>query len=239
MGESDNQRAPRIERFTPFERAAHWANATAFVILGLSGIVMAFGKFFLLPVMGLTLFGYFTYLLKNLHNFVGPLFVVSLVIVLATFIRDNFPQKGDLRWLLTLGGWLGKEGAPSHRFNAGEKLMFWGAMLLLGTIVIGSGLVMDKLIPNLVYDRHMMQLAHMVHAVAAVLMLVALFGHIYLGTIGMRGAYTAMRRGYVDDAWAREHHAYWYEDIQAGKIPAQRSQPLVIVDERADNARPA
>ena len=239
VGESGPARAPRIERFTPFERAAHWANATAFVILGLSGIVMAFGKFFLLPVMGLTLFGYFTYLLKNLHNFVGPLFVVSLVIVLATFIRDNFPQKGDLRWLLTLGGWLGKDGAPSHRFNAGEKLMFWGAMLLLGTIVIGSGLVMDKLIPNLVYDRHMMQLAHMVHAVAAVLMLVALFGHIYLGTIGMRGAYTAMRRGYVDDAWAREHHAYWYEDIQAGKIPAQRSQPLVIVDERADNARPA
>ena len=124
MGESRNQGARRIERFTPFERAAHWANAAAFVILGLSGIVMAFGKFFLLPVIGQTLFGYFTYLLKNLHNFVGPLFVVSLVIVLLTFIRDNLPQGGDFRWLVRLGGMLGKKEVPSHRFNAGEKLVF-------------------------------------------------------------------------------------------------------------------
>jgi formate dehydrogenase subunit gamma len=238
VGESTNQRAPRIERFTPFERAAHWSNAIAFVILGISGIVMAFGKFFLLPVIGQTLFGYLTYLLKNLHNFVGPLFVVSLLVILATFIKDNFPQKGDLRWLVTLGGTIGKKDAPTHRFNAGEKLMFWGAMLVLGIVVIVSGLLMDKLIPNVVYDRHTMQLVHMVHSVAAVLMLAALFGHIYMGTVGMRGAYTAMRRGYVDDAWAREHHAYWYEDIQSGKIPAQRSQPLVIED-RTDQVRPA
>jgi formate dehydrogenase subunit gamma len=222
----------RIERFTPFERAAHWANAIAFVILGVSGIIMAFGKFFLLPLIGQTLFGYFTYLLKNLHNFVGPLFAVSLVIMIFTFLRDNLPKRGDLRWLLHFGGMLSKKGElPSHRFNAGEKVVFWGGVLFLGLIVIGSGLWLDKLVPNAAYDRQAMQLAHMVHAVATTLMLVVFFGHIYIGTIGMRGAYTAMRRGYVDDAWAQEHHAYWYEDIKAGKIPAQRSKPLVIVDD--------
>ncbi len=229
----------RIERFTPFERAAHWANAIAFVCLGISGIVMAFGKFFLLPVIGHTLFGYLTYLLKNLHNFAGPLFAVSLVIVFLTFLRDNFPQKGDLRWLLRFGGMLSGNELPSHRFNAGEKVVFWIGVLLLGVVVVASGLVMDKLIPDLVYDRRTMQLAHMVHNVATVLMLVVFIGHIYIGTIGMRGAYTAMRRGWVDDAWAREHHVYWYEAIKAGRIPAQRSKPLSIVDERADNARPA
>ena len=229
----------RIERFTPFERSAHWANAIAFCILGISGIVMAFGKFFLLPVMGLTLFGWLTYALKTMHNFAGPLFAVSLAVIFFTFLRDNFPQRGDLRWLLGFGGMLGKKGElPSHRFNAGEKIVFWGGVFLLGIVVVSSGFVLDKLVPNLVYERGTMQVAHMVHAVAAVLMLCMFLGHIYIGTIGMRGAYTAMRRGYVDDAWAQEHHAYWYEDIKAGKVPEQRSRPLVVADGATDTMRP-
>jgi formate dehydrogenase subunit gamma len=232
MGHADGRGAGRrIERFTPFERAAHWVNAIAFVVLAISGIVMAFGKFFLLPVIGQTLFGYFTYLLKNLHNFVGPLFVVSLIVVVLTFIKDNLPQKGDVKWMLRLGGVLGKKEVPSNRFNAGEKGMFWVGTLLLGVIVVGSGLVLDKLIPSLVYDRGTMQQAHMIHAVAAVFMMALLFLHIYMGTVGMRGAYRAMREGYVDEAWAREHHEYWYDDIKAGRIPAQRSKPAVIVDD--------
>ena len=221
----------RIERFTPLERAAHWTNAIAFVVLAISGIVMAFGKFFLLPIIGQTLFGYFTYVLKNLHNFVGPLFTVSLLVMVVLFIKDNLPQRGDLTWLTRLGGMFGKKEVPSHRFNAGEKGMFWVGNLLLGAIVIGSGLVLDKLIPGLLYDRGQMQVAHMIHAVAAALMMAMLMVHIYMGTVGMRGAYRAMREGYVDEAWAQEHHAYWYEDIKAGKIPAQRSKPLTIVDD--------
>ncbi|MES2939634.1 MAG: formate dehydrogenase subunit gamma [Pseudomonadota bacterium] len=229
----------RIERFTPFERSAHWANAIAFCILGISGVVMAFGKFFLLPVLGLTLFGWLTYVLKTLHNFAGPVFAVSLAVIFFTFLKDNFPQRGDLRWLLRFGGMLGKKGElPSHRFNAGEKIVFWGGVFLLGIVVVSSGFVMDKLVPNLVYERGTMQVAHMVHAVAAVLMVCMFLGHIYIGTIGMRGAYTAMRRGYVDDAWAQEHHAYWYEDIQAGKVPVQRSRPLVAADAAPDTMRP-
>lgn len=230
----------RIERFTPFERAAHWTNAIAFCILAISGIVMAFGKFFLLPVIGQTLFGYLTYALKNLHNFVGPLFVVSLVIIFFTFLRDNFPQRGDLRWLLRFGGMLGKKGEePSHRFNAGEKGVFWGGVFLLGLIVAASGLVLDKLIPGLVYERALMQQAHMFHAVAAALMMAVFLGHIYIGTIGMRGAYGAMRHGYVGEAWAREHHAYWYEDIKSGRIPTQRSKTGGTIVDETQAARPA
>lgn len=228
----------RIERFTPFERAAHWTNAIAFCILAISGIVMAFGKFFLLPIIGQTLFGYFTYFLKNLHNFVGPLFVVSLIIIILTFIKDNLPQRGDIAWLVRLGGVLGKKEAPSNRFNAGEKGMFWIGNLLLGAIVVASGLVLDQLVPNLLYDRGTMQQAHMIHAVAAVLMMAMLLFHIYMGTIGMRGAYRAMREGYVDEEWAQEHHAYWYEDIKAGKIPAQRSKPAVAIVDDTRTVRP-
>ncbi|MEY3460426.1 MAG: hypothetical protein RLZZ03_79 [Pseudomonadota bacterium] len=216
----------KIERFTPFERSAHWSNAIAFCILGISGIVMAFGKFFLLPVMGLTLFGWLTYALKNLHNFAGPVFAVSLVIIFVTFVRDNMPSRGDLVWLLKGGGLLSGKEVPSHRFNAGEKLVFWGGVFLLGIAVVASGLVLDKLLPGLIYVRETMQIAHMIHAAAAVLMLAMFIGHIYIGTIGMQGAYQGMRTGYVDETWAREHHEHWYDDIKAGKIPAQRTQPL-------------
>jgi formate dehydrogenase subunit gamma len=214
----------KIERFTPFERAVHWSNAIAFVTLAISGLVMAFGRFFLLPILGGALFGWLTYALKNIHNFVGPLFVVTIILMTITFIRDNLPQKGDVHWLAKGGGLFGGTSEPpSNRFNAGEKLVFWGGVLFLGSIVIGSGLFLDKLLPGFVYTRGEMQIAHMVHAVATLLMVALIMGHIYIGTLGMKGAYKAMREGYVDETWAREHHEYWYKDIEAGKIPAQRS----------------
>ena len=224
----------KIERFTPLERSAHWANAIAFCILAVSGLVMAFGKFVILPVVGATLFGWLTFALKNAHNFAGPVFAVSLVVVIITFARDNLPRAEDLRWLVHGGGLFGGKEIASHRFNAGEKVLFWAGVFLLGLVVVGSGLVLDKLLPSLVYERGTMQIAHMVHAAAAVLMMAMFLGHIYMGTIGMQGAYKAMRTGYVDETWAKEHHELWLDDIQSGKIPAQRSaspataQPLPV-----------
>jgi len=213
-----------IERFTPFERSAHWANAGAFVILAISGIVMAFGKFFIQPIIGDTLFGWLAYALKNAHNFAGPLFAVSLTIVFITFVKDNLPQKGDLTWLLKGGGLLGDSEVPSNRFNAGEKVLFWGGVFALGLLTVLSGLLLDKVVPFLTYERGTMQMAHMVHSVATVLMMAMFLGHIYMGTIGMEGAYNAMKTGYVDETWAKEHHELWYDDIKAGKIPAHRSE---------------
>ena len=212
-----------IERFTPFERSAHWANAIAFVVLAISGLTMAFGKFVLQPLIGDTLFGWITYLLKNAHNFAGPLFAVSLVVVFFTFLKDNMPRQGDLNWLLKGGGILSGQEVPSHRFNAGEKLVFWGGVFFLGAVVVASGFVLDKIVPGLIYERGTLQVAHMVHAVATVLMMAMFMGHIYIGTIGMEGAYKAMKTGYVDETWAKEHHELWHADIQAGKIPAHRS----------------
>ena len=213
----------KIERFTPLERAAHWTNAIAFVLLAVSGVVIAFGKYFILPVIGTTLFGYFTYFLKNVHNFAGPLFAVSLIIVFVTFLKDNWPSKEDITWMLKGGGMFSGHEVPSHRFNAGEKVVFWLGVLGLGVIVVASGLVLDMLIPGLIYERSTMQIANMIHGVSTVLMMAMFLGHIYMGTIGMQGAFSAMREGYVDETWAKEHHELWYNDIKAGKIPAQRS----------------
>jgi formate dehydrogenase subunit gamma len=223
LGGAEPETGRVIERFTPFERSAHWLNAGAFSVLAISGLVMAFGKFFLLPVLGSTLFGWLTYALKTTHNFVGPLFAVTLVVVIVTFVRDNLPAKGDLTWILRGGGMLGSHEVPSHRFNAGEKLVFWAGVFVLGLLSVGSGLVLDKVLPRLAYLRGDMQIAHMIHLAAAVLIVVVFIGHIYLGTIGTKGALQGMRSGYCDEAWAKEHHELWYDDVRAGKIPAQRS----------------
>ena len=213
----------RIERFTVFERAAHWLNAAAFVVLAVSGIVMAFGKYFLLPVLGSSLFGWLTYVLKTMHNFVGPLFAVTLLIVILTFARDNLPRDGDWKWLVRFGGMFGGQEVPSHRFNAGEKLIFWVGVLLLGVLVAVSGIVLNQIAPGIANTRGQMQVAHMLHAAAAMLMMAMFLGHIYMGTIGMRGAYAAMRHGWVDEGWAKEHHALWYDDVKTHHVPAKRS----------------
>ena len=85
--------------------------------------------------------------------------------------------------------------------------------------------MLDKLLPGLDYTRGDMQVAHMVHAVAAMLMMAMFIGHIYMGTIGMSGAYRAMKTGYVDEGWAARAPPLWYEDIAAGKIPASAAAP--------------
>ncbi|UGQ48111.1 formate dehydrogenase subunit gamma [Massilia endophytica] len=213
-----------IERFTPTERVVHWTVAISFVILMVSGLTMMFGKHVLMPVFGHALFGYLTYALKTLHNFVGPLFAVSLIVMFITYVRDNFPIVADIRWLFTLGGAIGKGHPHAGRFNAGEKLWFWGGVTVLGAIVSASGFVLDHIVPGLDYTRALMQTTNIIHIVAAVLVMAAALGHIYLGTIGMEGAYRAMRDGYVDDEWAVEHHDLWYDDIQHGRVPRVRTQ---------------
>src|SRR5487761_2550374 len=203
-----------IERFSSFERIAHWSMAISFCILGLSGLTMLFGKYVLLPVIGHTLFSWLAELGKNLHNFVGPIFLFSIVVFVVKFIRDNIPRGYDITWLAKGGGVLSGEVVPSGRFNAGEKIWFWGGVIGLGTVSCASGLVLD--FPNFDQTRALMMLANIVHVIAAILFIVWSFTHIYLGTVGTTGAYAAMRDGYVDETWARAHAQYWSGDVRAG-----------------------
>jgi len=204
-----------IERFSSFERIAHWTMAISFCILAASGLTMLFGKYVLLPVIGYTLFGWLAELGKNLHNFVGPIFMFSVVVFVVKFVRDNIPRAYDITWLVKGGGVLSDEVVPSGRFNAGEKIWFWGAVIGLGTVSCASGLVLD--FPNFDQSRALMMLANIVHVIAAIVFIVWSFTHIYLGTIGTTGAYRGMRDGYVDETWAREHAQYWYDDVKAGR----------------------
>lgn len=218
-----------IERFTSLERIVHWTVAISFVILALTGIVMLFGKYVVLPIFGYTLFGWIAYACKNIHNFVGPVFTVSIIVFFVIYVKDNLPHASDIKWIKRLGGAIGKDHVSAGRFNAGEKLWFWGGLVVLGIVVSSSGFVLDKIVPGLQYDRGMMQIANIVHLAASALFIALSFAHIYIGTIGMEGAYQAMRTGYVDDTWAKEHHDLWYEQIEKGEIPRVRTQDAAPV----------
>jgi formate dehydrogenase subunit gamma len=204
-----------IRRFGTIERVVHWSTAISFVALGLSGLAMLFGKHVLLPVFGYALFGWVAAVSKGLHNFIAPLFIVSAAAMIVIFLRDNLPRAGDARWLLNAWRVMAKgKHLPSGRFNAGEKIWFWLGVVALSVVVSWSGLIL--LFPNFDQTRAVMQEAWIWHACAALAYLALSLGHIYLGTIGLEGSYQAMRTGYVDEVWAREHHEYWYDEVRSG-----------------------
>jgi formate dehydrogenase subunit gamma len=208
-----------IRRFTTSERIAHWTLGLSFVLLGLTGLVLTFGKYVLLPVIGYTLFGWLATFTKNLHNFVGPVFSMTLPIFIVMYIRNNLPASYDLKWLIQLGGLLAPKGehAPSGKFSAAEKLYFWGMVCVVSVVLAVTGLILD--FPNFDQTRGQMQLANTIHMIAAMIGIAMASFHIYLGTVGTKEAYEGMRYGYVDETWAKEHHNLWYEDVKAGKAP--------------------
>lgn len=208
-----------IERFSLAERWAHWVMGISFCVLGVSGLILLFGKHVLLPVIGYTLFAWLSSLAKNLHNFVAPLFIVSLLVFIVMYVKDNVYEEGDLGWLVK--GWkmFAGEHLPSGRFNMGEKVYFWFGVVGLCLILAVSGLIL--LFPNFDQVRSTMQQAHVVHAIAGVLMIAFALGHIYMGTIGVEGAYRNMADGVTDESWAKEHHESWYNDHKSGKFAAK------------------
>jgi formate dehydrogenase subunit gamma len=199
----------KVPRFKAFERFAHWLTAVSFVVLGISGLNITFGKRLLLPLIGPDAFSAFSQAAKYAHDFTSFPFVLGLVLIVVIFIKDNIPDKIDVEWFKQGGGFIKSRHAPARRFNAGEKLVFWGA-LGAGAAVAVSGYLL--LFPFYVTNIAGMQIAQVVHSVIAILFVALILGHIYIGTLGMEGAFEAMWTGEVDFNWAKEHHDLWLED---------------------------
>jgi len=215
-----------IERFSVVERAVHWTVAICFTVLVISGLVISFGKSVMMPLIGSTLFSWLATLCKVSHNFVGPILCVALPIMIVLFVHENVFRKYDWNWLKKGGGMLTGEHVPSGKANAGQKILFWLLPVLFGITLCVTGLILD--FPNFNQTRQTMQTANVIHMIAGLFATCLLLGHAYLGTIGMRGAYDAMRTGYVDETWAREHHEYWYNEVKhVGREAGEGAPPLV------------
>ena len=214
----------KILRFTTIQRVIHWVTAILFILLAITGLLLLFGRSLLIPMMGAELFSYFAVVAKAIHDYLGPAFAVSLVLLFIFFVKGNGPSlKQDLAWLAKGGGMLGRH-ASADRYNAGEKGWFWIAAFVGGAIVV-SGLVLD--FPIFGQSRQAMELFHVIHTIAGTLMLIASIGHIYMGTAAMDGTFEVMKTGYCDSNWAKEHHDLWYEkQLAAGKVPNTKSNTL-------------
>lgn len=214
-----------IRRFTWFERLVHWFTAVSFIWLAFTGLNLVFGRHLLQPLIGDDTFASFSALAKLSHNSVGVAFIFGLVAMTVQWMVHNLPSKLDIVWIKMYGGMLGGPHPPARKFNAGQKMIYWIAVFGGGAICL-TGVAL--LVPFYAFGIEGMQLVHIVHSVLSALLIAVVIGHIYLGTIGIRGSFEAMATGSVDLNWAHEHHGLWLAEEQA-KRPELISPPARIL----------
>jgi formate dehydrogenase subunit gamma len=213
-----------IVRFNAFERFIHWMTATCFIILAISGLNITFGKSLLLPLIGPEAFTGWSQWMKYAHNYLSFPFTIGVVTIFLIWIAGNIPNSTDVQWLKKGGGLVGHEHPPAYRFNAGQKMMYW-VVVIGGIAVAVSGYLL--MFPFYGTGVRGMQIAQIVHGVVAVLFVAVMLAHIYIGTIGMEGAFEAMGTGEVDVNWAKEHHRLWLEQEMARTGPNEsQRQPV-------------
>lgn len=207
-----------VPRFGLVERANHWMTAVAFILLAMTGLIILYGRSLLRPLLGPQTFGDLASGAAWLHTALLVPFTLGIVIMFVAWIRHNLPSRLDWEWLKR-GGGMGRDvslNPPARKFNAGQKIVFWG-VIIGGSVLVATGLTM--MFPFLWAGYDGMELGQSIHVVAAILMIGLILGHIYIGTLGMEGAFPAIWSGRVDRNWAKEHHSLWYEDLlQRGRI---------------------
>jgi len=232
-----------VTRFKAVERFAHWVLAGSFILLGLTGLYSLFGRMVLIPLFGKESFASIALFSKWVHNNVSWAFMIALVVIFFMWVAHNLPNRTDLKWL-AMGGGIFKKGVhpPAKKFNAGQKLIFW-SVIVLGASISASGLSllfpfempmfaatfakMNALgltemlgmepLRTVLAPQEEMQLAQLWHTIVSCVLIVIIIAHIYIGSVGMEGAYDAMGSGEVEEQWAREHHSLWLDEIEAGK----------------------
>jgi formate dehydrogenase subunit gamma len=204
----------KLVRFSGFERLMHWMTATSFVALALSGLNITFGKRLLLPLMGPEAFATWSQWAKLAHNYVSFPFTLGVILILLMWVAWNIPDRMDVEWIEEGGGIVGHRHPPAGRFNAGQKAIYWIVVIGGGTVAVTGYLLMFPFYGTEIAGMH---LAQMVHGIAAVLFVAVMIAHVYIGTIGMEGAFEGMWDGTVDVNWAKQHHSAWLEqEIASG-----------------------
>jgi formate dehydrogenase subunit gamma len=204
-----------VVRFNGFERFVHWMTATCFIVLAISGLNITFGKELLTPLIGPGAFASWSQWAKYAHNYLSFPFTLGVVLIFLMWIVWNFPSAVDFRWIREGGGLVGGKHPPARRFNAGQKIIYW-VVVLGGAATAVTGYLL--MFPFYATDVAGMQLSQMIHGIVGVVFIAIMLAHIYIGSIGMQGAFEAMGSGEVDENWARQHHSLWLErETQRGR----------------------
>ncbi len=209
----------KILRFNAIERFAHWLLALTFIVLALTGLNLILGRSVLLPIVGEGAFGTLTAWGKVAHNYLAWPFMAALVLVFVLWVVHNIPGRVDWEWIRQGGGLFSKGiHPPARKFNAGQKLIFW-SVIIGGALMSWTGIML--LFPGEVGTAADWQFYQVIHAVVAAVMSALILAHIYIGSIGMEGAFDAMGSGEVDENWAKEHHSLWVEEVKGRSAPAE------------------
>lgn len=222
----------QIQRFNSIERFGHWMVATAFIVLALTGLNVTYGRQFLLPVLGADTFTAVSQWAKYLHNYMSFAFVLGILLMFVQWVIYNLPMPSDFRWIAQGGGIFGKGHPPAGKFNAGQKLLFW--------VTVGGGAMVSATGYALMFPFYSapgslagftgtiagLQTVSLLHSLIAMIMIAVIIGHVYIGTLGMQGAFWSMGNGKVDVNWAKQHHSIWAakvipKDVQGKPTPAE------------------
>ena len=244
----------KITRFKAIERFGHWLLSGSFILLGLTGLISLFGRKFLIPTFGHEAFSFLAVGSKWVHNNVSWAFMVALGMIFVMWVAENIPHRTDINWLRKGGGIFSKGHPPAKKFNAGQKIIFW-SVIVLGVSISVSGL--SLLFPfeinmfaatfakinatgiggllgfgelrEVLAPHEEMQYAQLWHSVVSFVLMAIILAHIYIGSLGMEGAYDAMGSGDVEEQWAREHHSLWVEEVlgEANNVSETRKAPAV------------
>ncbi len=229
-----------VTRFRSVERLAHWLLAGSFILLAVTGLLLKYGRSYIAPLFGNEFNATLLLASKLIHNNVAWLFMLSLSMIFFIWVRHNLPHRTDLTWFAQAGGLLGKRHPPARKFNAGQKLIFWSVILLGGLISLSGlsllfpfelplfsktfaalnsvgipGLLGIDEFPVTLAPQEEMALAQAWHVILSFVLMAIILAHIYLGSVGMQGAYAAMGSGKVDEAWAHQHHSLWLDELKA------------------------
>jgi formate dehydrogenase subunit gamma len=242
IGIEHGRSGQEVERFNAFERFVHWMTATSFIVLALTGLNLMFGRYLVLPLIGKDTFASIAMAGKLAHVYLGFAFMAGIALMFVTWVWHNLPDRTDLAWLAKGGGMLGSSHPSARKFNAGQKLIFW--VVILGGLSLSlSGLqlifpftfsfftktfaflnIFGLGLPTDLTPMAEQQLAAVWHGGMAAFLIAVMIAHIYIGTLGMEGAFEAMGTGNVDLNWAREHHDLWVEEMERKgdvRVPAE------------------
>jgi len=240
----------KIKRWNALDRAVHWITAMSFIALAITGVSMLIGKAVLIPLLGKAGFSWWAQASITIHNVVGPVFSVGVVLMIVLWIWHNFPTKVDVQWFKQGGGLFTKSHPSAGRMNGGEKVWFW-VVALVGIAVSVTGIIMlvpiynlpvpewASFIPLIEGSRPQMQQANLIHAVLSLGWAALAVGHVYIGTAGTEGALEGMASGYVSEEWAKQHHDLWAEKAAAkGKVVVlEDSKPVSGVSSQQATAQ--
>jgi len=197
-----------IKKAGAFEIINHWVMAISCILLAVQG----YGFLFHVEGVG-SVFGGFNSM-RNLHNYLGIAFSISLFFSIFMYLKEALTfDADDIGWIMVLGGYLSHKVKvpPMGKINTGQKF-FYLAVLIFGIGISASGYVI-WLLPG---NKQYILISHIVHNISFVVLMIAIPAHIYLGTLANPGTLRIMLSGTVPYQWAKKRHPKWVAEVEGG-----------------------